>query len=99
MSALELITSNFHQVETFSARREICVFIITNQHKSGNVNLKKIFGNCIIDTGSKVPHHLESKSSGAFNFIRYFAVKLCNDSHDLIMNLTQHVTSQTKRKT
>ena len=99
MSALELIISNFHQVETFSAKREFCVFIITNPYKSGNENLKKIFGNCIIDTGSKVPRHLESKSSGAFNFIRYLALKLCNDSYDLIMKLTQHVTSQTKRKT
>ena len=67
--------------------------------KAATKILKKFFGNCIIDTGSKVPRHLENKSSGAFNFIRYFALNLCNDSHDLIMKLTQHVTSQTKRKT
>ena len=100
MSALGLITSHFHQVETFSAKKEICVFIITNQLKSGNENLKKqFFGNCIIDTESKVPRHLESKSSGAFNFIGFFALKLCNNRHDLIMKMTQQVTSQTKRKT
>ena len=98
MSALRLITSNFHQVETFSAKRELCVFIITKQQKSGNENLKKILGNCIIDTGSKMSRHLESKSSGAFNFIGFFVLKLCNNSHDLIMKMTQHVTSQTKRK-
>ena len=84
MSALGLITSNFHQVETFLAKREFCVFIITNQLKRGNENKKEIFGNCIIDTGSKVLRHLESKSYGAFNFIGYFALKLCNNSHDLL---------------
>ena len=61
--------------------------------------LKKLFGNCIIDTGSDVPRHLKSKSSGAFNYIGFFALKLCNKSHDVIMKMTQHVTSQTKRKT
>ena len=71
--------------------------LLTNK-KSGNENLKKILGNCIIDTGLKMPRHLESKSSGAFNFIGFFALKLCNNSHDLIMKMTQHVTSQTKRK-
>ena len=98
MSALRLITSNSHQVETFSAKREFCVFIITNQQKSGNENLKKILCNCIIDTGSKMPRRLESKSSGAFNFLGFIALKLCNNSHDIIMKMTQHVTSQTKRK-
>ena len=74
------------------------VFIITNQQKRGNENLKKSFGDCIIYTGSKVPRHLESKTSGTYNFIGVFALKLCNNSHDLVMKMTQHVTSQTKRK-
>ena len=86
-------------METFSAKTEFCVFVITNQHKTGKENLKKnVFGDCIINTGSKVSRHLESKSSGAFNFIGFFALKLCNNSHDLIMKMTQHMTSQTKRK-
>ena len=59
---------------------------------------KNVFGDCIINTGSKVSRHLVSKSSGAFNFIGLFALKLYNNSHDLIMKMTQHMTSQTKRK-
>ena len=69
-----------------------------NFFASGNENLKKSFGDCIIDTGSKVLRRFESKSSGAFNFIGFFALKLCNNSHNLIMKMTQKVTSQTKRK-
>ena len=61
-------------------------------------NLKKSFGDCIIETGSKMPRHLVSKLSGAFNFIGTLALKLCTNIHNLIMNLTQHVTSQTNVK-
>ena len=36
----------------------------------------KILYDCTIETVSKVPRHLESKSSGAFNFIGIVALKL-----------------------
>ena len=42
--------------------------------------------------------HLDSKSSGACNFIGTFALKLRNKSQNLIINMTQHVASQTRRK-
>ena len=56
------------------------------------------FGDCISETGSKMPRHLEIKSSGAFNFIGIYALKLCTSSHNLVMKMTQQVTPQTKRK-
>ena len=42
--------------------------------------------------------HLESKTPGAFNFIRTFALKLCNSNQTRIIEMTQHMTSQTRRK-
>ena len=42
-------------------------------------------------------HHLKSKSFGTCNFIGNFALKLCTNSHNLIMKMTQHVTSQSKK--
>ena len=45
--------------------------MITNQQTSGNEKPKKSFGDCIKETGSKMQRHLESKSSGAFNFIGF----------------------------
>ena len=41
---------------------------------------------------------LENKSSGAFNFIGAFALKMCNNSQNLIIKMTQYVTSQSGRK-
>ena len=57
---------------------------------------KKSFGDCISETGSKMPRNLESKSSGAFNSIEIVALNLCTNSHNLFMKITQHVTSQMK---
>ena len=99
MSALLLIASHFHHVETLRQKKNFVFSLLPTNKKSGNENLKKFFANCNIDTGSKVLRHFESKSSGANNFIGFFALKLCNNSHGLIMKMTQHVTSQTKRKT
>ena len=43
----------------------------------------------------KMPSHLKGKSCGALDFIGTFAIKLCtNHSHNLIMKMTQQVTSQ-----
>ena len=45
-----------------------------------------------------MPRHLESKSSSALNLIGIVALKVCTNSHNLIMKMAQHVTSQTNIK-
>ena len=89
----------FSSSGNFRRKKNFVFSPLPNNKKAAMKIEKKNFGNCIIDTGSKVPRPLESKSSGAFNFIMFFALKSCNNSHDLIIKMTQHVTSQTKRKT
>ena len=67
--------------------------------KSGNETPKK---NPLVialsETGSKMPRHLESILSGAFNFIGIVALKSCTNNDNLFVKMMQHVTSQTKRK-
>ena len=60
----------------FIVKIRIMCFIIIKQRNSGDANLKKVFGKCLIKTGSKMFCHLESKSFSAFNFIGVFALKI-----------------------
>ena len=42
--------------------------------------------------------YLESKLSGRFIFIGIFALKMCNNSQNPILKMTERVTSQTRLK-
>ena len=70
------------------------MFSSLSANKTASMKIfKKIFGDCISKTGSKMPRHSDSKSFGAFNFIGIVALKLDTNSHNLFMKMTQHVTS------
>ena len=57
-----------------------------------------MFGLCIIKTGSKMFCRLESKSSGAFNFIVPFVLNIVQWHPKPHYKMTPHVTSQIRRK-
>ena len=51
---------------------------LSTNKTAGKANLKKSLGQRIIKTGSKASRHLESKLSGAFNFMVTFSLKSVN---------------------